>query len=36
MRLPTSADNKRAKELYERLGFAVNREVNFHRVVRSE
>lgn len=33
--LHLSANNKRAKELYERLGFAVNREVNFHRVVRN-
>lgn len=34
--LHLSAANKRAKDLYERLGFFVNREVNFHKVVRSE
>jgi GNAT superfamily N-acetyltransferase len=33
--LHLSAANRRAKDLYERLGFAVNREVSFHRVVRS-
>jgi GNAT superfamily N-acetyltransferase len=32
--LHLSAANKRAKELYERLGFVVNRDVNFHKVVR--
>jgi predicted GNAT family acetyltransferase len=32
--LHLSAANKRAKELYERLGLVVNRDVNFHRVVR--
>ena len=34
--LHLSAANQRAKDLYERLGFFVNREVNFHTVVRSE
>lgn len=34
--LHLSAVNKRAFELYERLGFALSREVQFHRVVRSE
>ena len=34
--LHLSAANKRAKDLYERLGFFVNREVNFHKVVRSD
>jgi GNAT superfamily N-acetyltransferase len=34
--LHLSAANKRAKALYERLGFVVSRDVNFHRVVRSE
>lgn len=34
--LHLSAANKRAKDLYERLGFFVNREVNFHKIVRSE
>jgi ribosomal protein S18 acetylase RimI-like enzyme len=33
--LHLSAANKRAKELYERLGFVVNRDVSFHRVVRT-
>ena len=33
--LHLSATNKRAKELYERLGFVVNRDVSFHRVVRT-
>ena len=33
--LHLSAANKRAKELYERLGFVVNRDVNFHKVVRN-
>ncbi len=32
--LHLSAANKRAKDLYARLGFVVNREVRFHRVVR--
>jgi ribosomal protein S18 acetylase RimI-like enzyme len=34
--LHLSASNIRAKELYERLGFAVSRDVNFHKIVRSE
>ena len=34
--LHLSAANKRAKDLYERLGFKVNREVQFHRVLRDE
>lgn len=34
--LHTGAVNKRAIALYERLGFVLNRDVNFHRVVRSE
>lgn len=33
--LHLSADNQHAKELYDRLGFVVNREVNFHKVVQS-
>ncbi len=33
--LHLSAANTRARDLYERLGFVVNREVRFHRVVRS-
>jgi ribosomal protein S18 acetylase RimI-like enzyme len=33
--LHLSATNKHAKDLYERLGFELNREVNFHRVARS-
>jgi ribosomal protein S18 acetylase RimI-like enzyme len=33
--LHLSAANTHAKELYDRLGFVVNREVNFHKVVRS-
>lgn len=32
--LHLSAANKRAFDLYERLGFVTNREVQFHRVVR--
>jgi len=32
--LHLSADNRRALDLYERLGFVVNREVKFHKVVR--
>lgn len=34
--LHLSAANKRAFDLYERLGFAVNREVQFHRVCRDQ
>lgn len=34
--LHLSAANQHAKDLYDRLGFKVNREVNFHRVARSE
>ncbi|HWG19460.1 MAG TPA: GNAT family N-acetyltransferase [Terracidiphilus sp.] len=34
--LHTGAANKNAIRLYERIGFAVNRDVNFHRVLRSE
>jgi GNAT superfamily N-acetyltransferase len=33
--LHLSAANTRAKDLYERMGFTVNREVTFHRVARS-
>jgi ribosomal protein S18 acetylase RimI-like enzyme len=34
--LHLSAANQRALDLYKRLGFVVNREVNFNKVVRSE
>lgn len=34
--LHLSAANTRAKDLYERLGFEVSREVQFHRVLRNE
>jgi GNAT superfamily N-acetyltransferase len=34
--LHLSASNKRAKDLYERLGFTVSGKVNFHRVFRSK
>lgn len=34
--LHLSAANTRARDLYARLGFAVSREVRFHRVIRSE
>jgi ribosomal protein S18 acetylase RimI-like enzyme len=34
--LHLGAANTHAKELYDRLGFVVNREVNFHKVVRKE
>lgn len=33
--LHLSANNQHAKDLYDRLGFKVNREVNFHKVVQS-
>lgn len=33
--LHLSADNRRALDLYERLGFVVNRKVSFYKVVRS-
>jgi predicted GNAT family acetyltransferase len=34
--LHLSAANQRAKDIYERLGFEVSREVRFHRVLRNE
>jgi GNAT superfamily N-acetyltransferase len=34
--LHLSAKNKRAFDLYERLGFLLHREVNFHKVVREQ
>jgi GNAT superfamily N-acetyltransferase len=34
--LHLSASNQRALDLYKRLGFVVNREVNFNKVVRGE
>jgi ribosomal protein S18 acetylase RimI-like enzyme len=33
--LHLSANNQHAKDLYDRLGFKLNREVNFHKVVQS-
>ncbi|MGC1363596.1 MAG: GNAT family N-acetyltransferase [Silvibacterium sp.] len=34
--LHLNAANKRARDLYERLGFRVNREVSFHRMLKDE
>lgn len=34
--LHLAASNHEAKDLYARLGFRLNRDVNFHRVVRSD